>query len=94
MTERCQQGHSSRISRLAVREHVGCRVGAVEGQASSKTCSGHAFQVAQTTSALHWIVKTLRDGSLGLEEGIPTLGEWGPCQWLGPTSLCPFSLGI
>ncbi|XP_073087357.1 transient receptor potential cation channel subfamily M member 2 isoform X10 [Manis javanica] len=30
-------------------------------------------QVAQTTSALHWIVKTLRDGSLGLEEGIPTL---------------------
>ncbi|XP_036767935.2 transient receptor potential cation channel subfamily M member 2 isoform X5 [Manis pentadactyla] len=30
-------------------------------------------QVAQTTGALHWIMKTLRDGSLGSEEGIPTL---------------------
>ncbi|XP_053773634.1 transient receptor potential cation channel subfamily M member 2 isoform X6 [Desmodus rotundus] len=30
-------------------------------------------QVAQTTRALHWIMKTLRDGGLGSEEGAPTL---------------------
>ncbi|KAF6122339.1 transient receptor potential cation channel subfamily M member 2 [Phyllostomus discolor] len=30
-------------------------------------------QVAQTTRALHWVVKTLRNGGLGSEEGAPTL---------------------
>lgn len=37
---------------------------------------GRAFQVAQMAGALHWMVKTLRDGGFGLEEGLPTLGEW------------------
>ncbi|XP_046503888.1 transient receptor potential cation channel subfamily M member 2-like isoform X4 [Equus quagga] len=30
-------------------------------------------QVAQMAGALHWMVKTLRDGGFGLEEGVPTL---------------------
>ncbi|XP_023486045.1 transient receptor potential cation channel subfamily M member 2 isoform X1 [Equus caballus] len=30
-------------------------------------------QVAQMAGALHWMVKTLRDGGFGLEEGLPTL---------------------
>lgn len=32
--------------------------------------------MAQTARALHWIVKTLRDGGLGSGEDAPTLGEW------------------
>lgn len=35
-----------------------------------------AFQVAQIATALHWIVKALRDSDFGSEEGVPTLGKW------------------
>lgn len=35
-----------------------------------------ALQVAQTASAVRWIVEALRGSGLGSEEGAPTLGEW------------------
>ena len=41
-----------------------------------QSCFERAFQVAQTATALHWIVKALRDSGFGSEEGVPTLGEW------------------
>lgn len=42
----------------------------------AQSCFTHVFQVAQTATALHWIVKALRDSGFGSEEGVPTLGEW------------------
>ena len=51
------------------------------GQVWKRSCLARPFQVAQTTQALHWIMKTLRDGGLGSEEGAPTLGEWGLCSF-------------
>lgn len=41
----------------------------------NQTCLGHAFQMAQTTRALQWIVMTLKDSGFGSEAGVPTLGE-------------------
>lgn len=38
---------------------------------------GYAFQVAQVTKSLHWIVKTLKDSGFGSAVGAPGLGEWG-----------------
>lgn len=52
-------------------EQAGC-----VGPVLTPSCLGCAFQVAQTARALHWIVKTLRDGGLGSGEDAPTLGEW------------------
>ncbi|XP_053513658.1 transient receptor potential cation channel subfamily M member 2 isoform X7 [Artibeus jamaicensis] len=48
-------------------------------------------QVAQTTRALHWVVKALRDGGFGSEKGTPTLGvqmrlRWPTLSWLSPAS--------
>ena len=57
---------------------------AVRGQVLTPSCLGRAFQMAQTSRALHWIVKALRDSGFGSEEGFPTLGEspstgpWSP----------------
>lgn len=47
------------------------------GQALTTSRLGFAFQVAQTSRALHWVMKALRDSGFGSEEALPTLGEWG-----------------
>lgn len=44
--------------------------------AGAHCVSGHAFQVAQTARALHWIVRTLRASGFSSEADVPTLGEW------------------
>ena len=70
-----------------VQWRVGC---AVRRQAWTKSCLGCAFQVAQTSRALHWVMKALRDGGFGSEEGIPAPGE---CVALPAAGTC-LSLGV
>lgn len=66
---------------------------AVQRKVLTTPCLGFAFQVAQMSRALHWIMKALRDGGFGSEEGLPTLGEWRPRPRLVSTGLCSFESG-
>lgn len=74
----CRWGNCSRMGLPAVPLWLQWRGGgAVWGQVLTTSCLGYAFQVAQTSRALHWIMTALRDSGFGSEEGVPTLGEWG-----------------
>lgn len=57
-------------------EGVGGGVGVLCGGGADSSLLGRALQVAQTASAVCWIVEALRGSGLGSKEGAPTLGEW------------------